>query len=214
MLAVPMDLEAQLAELAALGLALEAGITADDLLRAYSRKEYEERPFDLLLSVLGQEAVDVSPATYEGRPDLLLAALKADGEREPWSKPFCRGVWHFDPECIEDSGSYVTVVNQLVRVAGASRRVSNVRASRALRLGLGWVEYSLDGDPRRWRIAVDGDWVDREVVSHVMADLEAGGRRFYGKDSGQAMVLLYLDEATAAQINRLSGNALAPVLSR
>jgi len=209
-----MDLESQISELAALGLCLEGAVTADDLLRAYDRKEYEERPFDLLLSVLGHEAGGVNPEAYAGRPDLLLAALKVDTEREPGAKPFCRGVWSFDTECIENGGSYVTIINQLVRVAGASRRVTKVRASRVLRFGLGWVEYVLDGKPRRWRIVVKGDWADTDVVSHVMADLEAEGRRFYAKDNGQAMTLFFLDEATAARINRLSDNALKPLLSQ
>jgi hypothetical protein len=40
-----MKLEDQLATLAALGLALEPGVTIDDLLYSFDRESYEKRPF-------------------------------------------------------------------------------------------------------------------------------------------------------------------------
>jgi hypothetical protein len=46
-----------------------------------------------------------------------------------------------------------------------------------------------------------------------MDDIERDGHRFFFKDNGQAMVLLYLDSETAAELNRLSNNALKPVLA-
>jgi hypothetical protein len=50
-----MNLEAQLTELAALGLALEPNVTIDDLLYSFDNAMYEERPFDLVLFMLGSE---------------------------------------------------------------------------------------------------------------------------------------------------------------
>ncbi len=48
-----MKLEKQLAKLAELGLALDPGITIDDLLHSFDREEFEEEPFDLVLFALG-----------------------------------------------------------------------------------------------------------------------------------------------------------------
>lgn len=93
-------------------------------------------------------------------------------------------------------------------MAGASKRVVNVTDEVDLDAGKGRVEYVVDGRRRRWDVEVQDDWADTQVVSYVMADLEEGGRRFYAKDNGQAMVLFYLDEAVAAHINRLSKDAL------
>jgi len=50
-----MRLEEQLAKLADLGLKLDDGITVDDLLYSFGREDYEKRPFDLILFVLGIE---------------------------------------------------------------------------------------------------------------------------------------------------------------
>ena len=183
--ATAMRLEAQLSELAALGLALEPGVTVDDLLYSFDRDAYEKKPFDLLLFILGAEV-----------------------EREPWGRPFCARVWNFDTECIEGSGAYVNIVEHLVRVAGASNRVASVKDEVDLDAGKGSVEYVLDGKRRRWDVEVQDDWADTQVVSYVMADLEQGDRLFYAKDNGQAMVLFYLDAGAAAHINRLSNDAL------
>lgn len=51
-----MRLEAQLSELAALGLALEPSVTVEDLLYSFDREAYEKKPFDLLLFILGQRS--------------------------------------------------------------------------------------------------------------------------------------------------------------
>jgi len=185
-----MNLETQLAELAKLGLALEPGITVDDLLYSFGRASFEEQPFDLVLFMLGVEV-----------------------EREPWGRPFCSRVWNFDTECITGRGAYVRIVKQLARLADASDRLMNVRDAVDLEDGTGKVEYAIDGKQRSWDIEIRDDWADMMVVSYMMADLEAGGRRFYSKDNGQAMVLFYLDEAVAARINQLSKGALKPVLA-
>jgi hypothetical protein len=186
-----MKLEAQLSELAALGLALEPGVTLDDLLYSFDREQYEEKPFDLLLFILGAEI-----------------------EREPWGRRFCRKVWNFDTECVEGGGAYVRIVENLAHVAGASGRISGVKDEVDLDARRGWVEYTLDGKRQIWDVEIRDDWADMMVVSYVMDALEESGRRFYAKDNGQAMVLFYLGEAEAAQINRLSKNALRPAVVR
>lgn len=97
-----MKLEDQLATLADLGLALEPGVTIDDLLYSFDRGAYEKRPFDLVLFTLGVEV-----------------------EREPWGRPFCRRVWNFDTECITGDGSYVSIAKRLCEVAGRPDAFSN-----------------------------------------------------------------------------------------
>lgn len=65
-----MTLEDQLAKLADLGLKLDDGVTIDDILHSFDRDDYEERPFDLILFILGIEV-----------------------ERAPWGRPVCSRVW-------------------------------------------------------------------------------------------------------------------------
>ncbi len=185
-----MTLEEQLAKLAALGLKLDDGITVDDILYSFDRKEYEERPFDLILFVLGIEV-----------------------ERAPWGRSVCSRVWNFDTECIGSTGDYVRIVKRLCQVAGQPDCLKDFSDFVNIDAGKAWLKYKVDGTERNWPVEVNDDWADTLTLNYVMDDIERDGRRFYFKDNGQAMVLFYLDPQTAAELNRLSNNALKPVLA-
>ena len=181
----PVTLEQQLETLAQLGLTLNDGVTVDDLLYSWERGEYENQPFDTILFMLGSEI-----------------------EREPWGRNVCDRAWNFDVECIEDTGSYVTIVRNLCRVAGTPDLISALEDFVDIEHGTAWLKYTIDGEDRHYTIAVDNDWADPETVSAVMEDIERDGKRFYGKDNGQASIWFYLDQPTADKLNALTGNAL------
>jgi len=185
-----MTLEQQLAKLAELGLTLEPGITVDDILCSFDRTDYEERPFDLILFVLGIEV-----------------------EQAPWGRLVCSRAWNFDTECINGTGDYVSIVERLCQVAGQTGRVEDISDFVDIDAGKAWLKYKVNGMERSWSVEVNDDWVDAAAVNHVMEDIERDGCHFYLMDNGQAMVLFYLDAGSAAELNRLSNNALKPVLS-
>lgn len=184
-----MTLEDQLEKLGAYGISLNEGITIDDVLYSFDRDSYESKPFDLLMFILGAEV-----------------------EREPWGRPFCSRVWNFDTECIYQTGDYVSIVKRLCEVAGSPALITNISDSVDIGSGKAWLKYSIDVNTRDWPIEVNDDWADTMTLSYVMSDIERDGFRFYSKDNGQAMVLYYLDTATAAEINKLSNNSLQPVI--
>jgi hypothetical protein len=184
-----MKLEDQLATLADLGLTLNDGISVDDLLYSFDRSEFESKPFELILFALGIEV-----------------------EREPWGRFVSDRAWNFDTECIEGDGAYVRIVDNLCRVAGARGLLSDVRDHVDLQSGEAWLEYTCDGNKRRWKVEVNDDWADSMTVSYVMDDIERDGKRFYYKDNGQAMVVYYLDEGAAARLRELSPEPIEPVV--
>ena len=185
-----MTLEQQLAKLAELGLTLDPGITVDDILHSFDRRDYEERPFDLILFVLGIEV-----------------------ERAPWGRAVCSRVWNFDTECINSTGDYVHIVKRLCQVAGRPDFLKDISDFVDIDAGKAWLKYKVNGTERNWPVEVNDDWADTLTLNYVMDDIERDGRRFYFKDNGQAMVLFYLDAGSAAELNRLSSNALKPVLA-
>ena len=186
-----VTLEQQLAKLAELGFKIEDGVSIDDLLYSFARKDYEERPFDLILFVLGIEV-----------------------EREPWGRSICSRVWNFDRESINSPGDYVSIVKRLCQVAGQPDCLKDVSDFVDIEAGEAWLKYKADGTQRNWTVKVNDDWADMRTLSNVMKDIERDGYRFYFKDNGQAMVLFYLDSKKAAELNRLSNNALEPVLAK
>jgi hypothetical protein len=180
-----VKLEQQLETLGQLGLKLNEGVTVDDLLYSFDRQDYENKPFDLILFVFGSEV-----------------------ERAPWERNVCDRVWNFDVECIVDSGSYVTIVRSLCRVAGTPDLITDLEDFVDIENGKAWLKYTIDGTKRDYTIAVDNDWADPATVSAVMEDIERSGKRFYAKDNGQASIWFYLDGDTAGKLNALTGNAL------
>jgi hypothetical protein len=180
-----VTLEQQLETLAQLGLAMNDGISVDDFLYSWNREEYEARPYDMVLFMLGTEV-----------------------EREPEGRRFCDRAWNFDTECINDTGDYVSIVENLCRVAGMPRLITDAEDFVDIENETAWLKYSIEGEQRRYDIAVDNDWADPKTVADVMADIERDGKRFYSKDNGQASVWFYLDQNSAETLNRLSGDAL------
>ena len=184
-----MTLEQQLAKLAELGFKLNDGITIDDILYSFGRAEYEEQPFDLILFVLGIEV-----------------------ERAPWGRWICSRVWNFDTECINSTGDYVRIIERLCQVAGKPNHLKNVSDFVDIEADKAWVKYKVDNTERSWDIEVNDDWADTLTLNYIMEDIEDNGCHFYFKDNGQAMVLFYLNTQIAMELNRLSNNALKPVL--
>src|SRR5262245_56197794 len=117
-----MTLEQQLAKLAELGLKLDDGITVDDLLYSFGREDYEQRPFDLILFVLGIEV-----------------------ERAPWGRAVCSRVWNFDTECIVSTGDYVCIVKRLCQVAGQHDRLKELSDFVDIEAGNAWLKYKVNG---------------------------------------------------------------------
>jgi hypothetical protein len=181
-----MTPEQQIEELNQLGLSLNDGVTIDDFLYSWDRKEYEEMPFDLLLITFGFEI-----------------------EREPEGRFFCDQAWDFDVECVYESGIYVEIVTQLCRVAGMPNLITNAEDFVDVENGEAWLRYTIDGKARDYTIAVDNDLADPETVTVIMKDIERDGKRFYAKKNGQASTWFDLDEVTARKINALTGNLLA-----
>jgi hypothetical protein len=183
-----MKLEDQLAALRELRIELDPGITIDDILYSFSREDFESKPFDLLLFILGAEV-----------------------EREPFGRPFCARVWNFDTECIYADGAYVAIAKRLCRVAGRPDAFLSLRDHIDLSAGEAWVEYTVDGKHRRWDIDVNDDWADTLTVAYMMGDLERDGWKFRARDNGQAMVLYYLNDAGAQRLSELAGRKLTTV---
>jgi hypothetical protein len=180
-----MTLEQQLDALTELGLHLNDGVTLDDLLYSWKREDYEKDPFDLLLFMLGCEV-----------------------EREPWGRYVCDKAWNFDTECIEDTGAYVIIVQNLCRIAGMPNLITHIQDFVDIENETAWLKYTLEGQERFYKVEVCSDWADPETVGAVMEDIERDGKRFYAKDNGQAAIWFYLDKSTADQLNVLTGNAL------
>ena len=178
-----MKLELQIEKLAELGLPLNDGVEINDLLLSWTREEYEQEPFDLILFAYGMEI-----------------------EKEPWGRFICDRAWNFDVECIEGNGDYVVIVEHFHRLTGKKKRLAELSDQVNLETEQASLRYSIDGQHREFEIRVDNDWVDPETAQAIMDDMRGEGYDYYGKDNGQATVWFYMTPDKARSLNALANN--------
>ena len=182
-----MLLERQLERLRECGIALSDGVSVDDLLDAWSRDRYESEPFRLLITWLGAEM-----------------------DREPWV--FSPHVLTFDCECIDDGGSYVTLINDICELASAKDYVTEVSGSIDFENDVGQITCKIDGKQHKWDVEVRSDWADTVALAKIMDKIERNEKRFYKiDDNGQGLTLLYLNHNDAATLAALSNQTLTPM---
>ncbi|MDH5655219.1 MAG: hypothetical protein OEZ34_04895 [Spirochaetia bacterium] len=179
-----MKIEEQIENLSQFGIALNDGITIDDLLYTAPREEYEKKPFDLLMFMLGAEV-----------------------EREPWGRRFCNSVWNFDTECIYQTGEYSKIVRNLFLLAGKENKLTDVKDYFSMEENEAWVEYN----GTKVNIIVEEDWADVIALTDIMEDISDQTGSFYFIDNGQAMILLFLSSENADKFIQLTGIKIKPV---
>ncbi len=183
-------LEKQILKLAEAGLRLNDGVSIQTLLTFFPRSEFEGRPYDLLLFVLG-----------------------SDIEERPWGRYISDDAWNFDLECIDGAWSYQRIIDNLLRIAKRPGLITDViDGIEAQAAAAGVLSYSIEGVARTLDVKVEHDWADAETVTRIMGDISdaiGDGRRYWGADNGQASIVFFLSNSQAAQINRLARNRLA-----
>ncbi|MUG97183.1 hypothetical protein F7734_34570 [Scytonema sp. UIC 10036] len=109
--------------------------------------------------------------------------------------------WTFDTECICQTGDYVRIVKKLCSLANKPNLINGLKDFVDIEEREAWLKYRINGKHYIWTIEVNDDWADTLTLSYVMDNIESDGFHFYFKDSGQAMILFYLHETDAFQIN-------------
>ena len=180
-----ISLEIQLESLSNLGISLEPGITIDDLLNSFAREEYENKPYDLVLGMLG-----------------------SDVESEPWHRPFSSNIWDCDFERIYQSGDYVEIVEKLSKLAELSDSVTELKDHIDFDNNNAWLKYKIDGNEKHYKIKLDNDWIDSDALDSITLDLEKNGNHFYAINCGQASLFLYLNAESSRALKKLTGRKL------
>jgi hypothetical protein len=184
----PVSLEVQIRSLADAGLEMAPGRTIDELLMSWARTDYENDPYHLLLFMYGVAV-----------------------EAKPWGRWFCERGWNFDMECLNAAGDYASAFTQIARITGQPQLVTGISDDFDIEREAAHVRYTVNGRERVLKARVDNDWADPKAVSAFVRDIEeavGGGQRFWAADNGQASVLFFLTEETAAGINSLRADTL------
>jgi hypothetical protein len=177
-----MKLAEQIRRLASVGIPLNDGITEEDFLISFDREAYESKPYERVLWRMGGEV-----------------------EAPPWGRLISDRVWSFDTECVHGPGAYVNVLERLVAMARADDRIEEIEDDIDFDRSLGFLRYTIDGEPRQWDVEVNDDWADLMVVSYAIDDLEGNGYKFARRDDGQSVLIVYLDRKKLKDLNATTG---------
>ena len=159
----------QLRALAECGIRLSAAIGAEGFSSRFSPQGSEKDSYRLLLCALGEEIETVS-------------------ESDEYLGYFSDNIWHFDTECIEGDGSYVAIAERMSTLAQGDLPLQKVDDHVDFEEGVAWLSFALDGQPHKWTLKIDDDWVDPALFdrfAELLASRKSGKRFTYINLGGQ-----------------------------
>ena len=179
-----ITLEEQLATLRSVGIALNPGITEQDLLAFEQKEKFERVPYQGIIEVLG---IDI--------------------EREPYT-PITNKLWMCDYERIEDHGAYKDVLVRLELMSGNSLGLTDIKDFVDVENEQAWIEFKYKGDNIHWIMKVDNDWLDPSILvkyDALLKDSRAPVRIYSNHtDFGQSALLGAFTEQEFQVFSKLS----------
>ena len=179
-----ISFEKQLEIFKKLGFDLNPGVDTSDINRWGGHKTFEEQPFTLLYTTLGQTI-----------------------EREPWT-PLTNKCWNFDTEAIESDGSYIDIIKNLQRITRGEIKFTDIKDHVDIEEGKAWVSFSLNGDSYKWNLKVQDDWVDANLFTKIFEltkKYNTKGRYTYFDTGGQDAVIGFETPDNLDEIKKMTG---------
>jgi hypothetical protein len=173
-------LEEQIAVLKSVGIELKTGVTIDDVRNEDTAADYESDPYISLLCTMGDDE-----------------KLSAD-------------VWHFDTECIEGPGSYVYIARQLAVLSDGLLPLEQIEDevdNDGIMTGTAWLSFVLHGQPYKWELVIEDDWVDPEVFTRFVQlhDQQNPSKRFIYYGLGQDALIACATSQQLESLNQQTG---------
>ncbi|ROR30363.1 hypothetical protein EDD66_10214 [Mobilisporobacter senegalensis] len=138
-------LEQQINVLDNMGIRLNAGITINEILQIFDRKEIESKPYILLLMAMGGEM---------------------ECSKNQWL-PLSNDIWHFDTECIEDNGAYIEIVKRLSKMTKEFLKLDDINDFVDVENNIAWVSFEYNEQAYKWDLKVDNDWFDMTLIQKL-----------------------------------------------
>lgn len=176
-----VSFEEQLETFRSLGLELNDGITQKDLLDINDREDYEDEPWELLYTAMGEENDD----------DL----------------PLSDNLFYCDGGFIEFPGDYITIVRNMGRISNGELLFTNIRDHVDIAGKSAWVSFDLNGENYKYDLKVEHDKLDTALLDKIQELAEKyntkGGYTLLRLDYDG--VIGYLDEEKLHELNGITG---------
>ncbi|MGF9642545.1 hypothetical protein [Paenibacillus sp. FSL L8-0502] len=172
--------EDQLNKLSELGIFMSADLKKELLLEEFSRNEYEEDPYNLLLLTLGGE-------------------VEVNGEFINVSEE----IWYLDTECIEDHGDYARIIIRLENMTKLN--LNNITDYVDIQNGTAWVSFEYMNELIRWEMKVYDDWLDMEIFKKFNELIKTEqSMKLYISILDQGCLMGYFNKEQVIELNKLT----------
>lgn len=179
---VLFSLSEQYQKLQQVGINLESNFILEQITDEFDDKEYEEKPFILLLISMGSEIEIDGASTYPSND-----------------------IWYFDRECIEDTGDYVEVIKRIAQLIKGELVISNIHDRINIENNEASISFNINEEYQSFDLNVDNDWIDIGIFK-IFSDLlkqQGSELRFYYSDLGQGFLVGAFRDEQGAELNKV-----------
>lgn len=179
-----VPLEIQIEKLKEIGFSLSNNLSIDFLLNEFDRSVYESDPFGCLLFTLGSEHQDFDGVWKQNSNDIFT----------------------FDTECVEDNGSYISIMKKFSSLAQGAFDICNIKDSVDFNSKKAWVSFDFQGKNYKRDLRLDDDWFDTKLIDMINDLLRISGskKRFYTYSPDQNLLVVFQDENGIKQLADLT----------
>ncbi len=124
--------------------------------------------------------------------------------------------WNFDFEALSGPGDYAAALQPIVDIVRQPDLVTNLSDDFDIRKQTCTVSYTINGQSRELTARVNNDWVDENLMSDFLADLEshaAGDAHFCFLETGGNYTLFFVSNDVVEAVNKLRPGAITPQLT-
>ena len=179
-----VPLEIQIDKLKEIGYSLSNDLSIDFLLNEFDRSVYESDPYGCLLFTYGSEHQDSDGVWKQNSNDIFT----------------------FDTECVEDNGSYISIMEKFRSLAQGAFDICNINDFVDFNSNKAWVSFDFQGKNHMKDLRLDDDWFDTKLIYLINELLRNSGckKRFYTYSPDQNLIVVFQDENGAKQIADLT----------
>lgn len=171
----------QLNNLQSVGIRLKDHINLEEYLD-FEKRDYEEKPYFLLLMELGSEIQIENNAFVSASND----------------------VWYFDTECIEGHGDYVRVIERIRELIKAEIEIDNINDYVDIEEEVVNITFTVNGNGYKYDLGINDDWIDKEIFRiFSMLLMEYGSKRDFYSEIDQSLLLVLVEKEQNINLNKL-----------
>ncbi len=150
----------------------------------FSREQYEEDPYRLLISIAGTDLLDINDNEIRLSDDILS----------------------FDTECVEEENIYTEVITRFIDITRGDLPLRNIDSKVDFEEETAYISFKYENDTTHWEVNFDDDWFDVSIFEKLAKLVVNREKSFIFFNDGQNLTILYCTSPVFKKLNELTNN--------